>query len=132
MNKIQRTKIEVENILKESFKTSIEEWHTDYNFTDCHNCEGYIFKSELAAIRYIYGIGFQQFKDFCNGACTDEDWINILVGNGISKRKAKRVIENGDWGEVVHLMTKTEGAHFFLSEYSGRITELSDNRYLFY
>lgn len=131
MNKAQRTKNEVENILNGYFKTSITEWHTDYNFTDNHGCDGYIFKSELAAVRFVYGWGLQNAIDFCNGACTDADWISIL-GGYVSERTAKRVIKKGDWEKVVKILVKNIGAIFFLSSYSGGITELSDGMYLYY
>ena len=130
MNKIQKRKIEVENIVMSMSKTKIEDWYTDYNFCDVCGFGGYIFKSELAAKRYVLGIGFQNAMDMCNGACSDEDWINIL-SNYTTERIAKKAIRNNDWEKVVKIMLKGEGASFFLSDYSGGYNYL-DNGDLLY
>jgi len=69
--KFNQTQQEVINLLADRFHTEPTEWHTRGNFTDCHGCDGYIFKTEKAATRYIYGDGLQMFMDYCDGAATE-------------------------------------------------------------
>ena len=120
---------EVESLLSEYFGSGCE-WYTANTFDGCCGCSGHVFRSELAAVRYIYGEGLQMYMDYCDSACTESDWINIL-SKYYSRKKAERVINAHNWAEVVRMMTKAEGPAFFLSEYSGRVNELS-NGYLLY
>ena len=127
-----KIKEEVTQLLADRFQTAPEEWHTDQNFTDGHGCEGYIFKSERAAVRYVYGTGLQNAIDYCEGACSEENWINILIGQGFTKRQASKAVNTGNWKKVVKMMTQTQGPRFFLSDYSGQINSLSDGSLLYY
>ena len=131
MNKIQRLQSEVENFVMGFSHTEIEEWHCDNNFCDVCGFGGYIFKSEYAANRYVLGIGLQCAMDYCNGACSDEEWIGIL-SKYVSKRVAKNAIKKGNWEKVVRIMLKGEGAAFFLSDYSGKIHDLENGELLYY
>ena len=130
--KFNQTQQEVISLLADRFQTEPTEWHTRGNFTDCHGCDGWIFKSEKAATRYIYGDGLQIFMDYCNGACTEEDWLNILMASGFKKSTVKKVLHEGDWKKVVRMMTQTAGPRFFLSQYSGQVNTLSDGSLLYY
>ena len=130
--KSPRLQEEVNNFLADHFGMEPVEWYSRNNFVDGCNCEGWIFKSEKAATRYIYGDGLQMFMDFCDGACTEEDWINILIKQGFTKRQASKVINEKDWKKVVRMMTQTEGPRFFLSQYSGQVNTLSDGSLLYY
>lgn len=127
-----KIKEEVTQLLADRFHTTPVEWHTDQNFSDGHGCDGYIFKSERAAVRYIYGTGLQICMDYCEGACTEEDWINILTKEGFTKKQASKAVNSGNWKKVVKMLTQTQGPRFFLSEYSGQINALSDGSLLFY
>lgn len=131
MNKIQRMQSEVENFVQNTFHQKIYEWNCDNNFVDDHGFDGYIFKSELAAIRYVYGIGLQCAMDYVNGAMRDDEWINLL-SNYVGKRTAKRVIENSKWDKVVKIMVENEGVSFFLSDYSGGVHYLESGDLLYY
>ena len=95
--KSPRLQEEVTNFLAEHFQTEPVEWTSRNNFFDGHGCDGFIFKSERAATRYIYGDGLQIFMDYCNGACTEEDWLNILMASGFKKSTVKKVLHEGDW-----------------------------------
>lgn len=123
---------EVTQLLADRFKTEPTEWHTRNNFTDCHGCDGWIFKTERAAVRYIYGEGLQMFIDSVNSACSEEEWLKILTASGFKKKSVTRVLKEGDWKKVVKMMTQTQGPRFFLSEFSGQVNELSDGSLLYY
>ena len=128
-NRMQQS--EVENFVSNFSNSKVYDWITPKRFVDDHGCDGYIFKSELAAIRYIYGEGLQNAMDYCEGAMRDEDWIDLL-SNYVSKRTAKNVIENGKWEKVVKIMVRNEGESFFLSDYSGRVHDLENGDLLYY
>lgn len=131
MNKIQIRNADVENFVNGFSKHDVYEWITPNRFVDNHGFDGSIFKSECAANRYVLGIGLQNAMDYCNGACSDEDWISIL-SNYVSERVAKNAIKKGNWEKVVRIMLKGEGASFFLSDYSGRIHDLENGDLLYY
>lgn len=132
MNKIQRMQNDAAEFIKNRFNENVYEWMCENSFVDPHGFDGYLFKSELAAKRYVLGIGMQCAIDSCNGAVSGSDWINILMGCGLSKRVATKVIEKEDWERVVKTMLNQYGAAWFLSSYSGQIHDLDCGMLLYY
>lgn len=125
------TKKEVAKIVKQ-MGSKIEEWVASNEFYDVHNCNGFIFANEDEAYQYVAnGDYHQNALDYVNGACPDEEWISMLIDSGVEKRKATNIIKNEDWESVVQIVLDNEGPEWFLSQYSGRVHDLS-NGVLYY
>lgn len=126
MNKTQRLQQHVTAYIADNFNQKPYEWLTSNRFVDHHGCDGYIFKNERAARRYVLGdIHEKGFE--CESACSDDDWINILQGIGMSKRYARETVEKGRWEKVARRMLDAYGPSYFLSTYSGQVAILDDD-----
>jgi len=132
MNKIQRMQNEVEQFLMSEFDEKVYHWITPHNFVDECGFDGYIFKSDLAAIRYCLGTEMQNCIDYCDSAADKKDWLEILTQCGAKREKAKKELDNDNWEWVVRFMVKSNGAKFFLSSYSGRVTYMDNGMILYY
>lgn len=122
---------EVVEYIAETFNQEPYEWLTDNRFVDHHGCDGYIFKSELAARRYILS-DIHEYGSECEGAMGDEDWICLLVGTGMRECDARRIVESGQWEKVARKMLDSCGPSHFLSTYSGQVATMSDSSLLYY
>ena len=126
------TKNEVETIVA-NFGSSIEEWVSPTSFIDEHGCDGYIFKSNKAAVNSIlYGENKQNALDYVSGALTDEDWIQYLINGGVDEKIAKKIIKDHNWYKVVKIIVETSGPEWFLANYSGKIHFLNNGSLLYY
>lgn len=131
MNKTQRLQQEVTAYIAETYNTKPYEWLTVNRFVDYHGCDGYVFKNKRAARRYVLGDIHEKASE-CQSACSDEDWINILQGIGMSKRGARETVEKGRWEKVARRMLDYYGPSYFLSTYSGQVALLNDCSLLYY
>ena len=125
MNKTQRIQNEATAYIAQTFKTAPTEWITPSRFVDGHGCDGYIFKSEQAARRYILK-HLYEFGSDCESAMTDEDWISVLSAGGMRQGNARRIVSTGRWDKVARRILDTNGPEHFLSTYSGQVAWLDD------
>lgn len=126
MNKIQRIQQEVTTYIAETYNTKPYEWLTGNRFVDHHGCDGYVFKNERAARRYILS-DLHEFGSDCESAMTDEDWISVLSAGGMRQGNARRIVSTGRWDKVARRMLDTNGPEYFLSTYSGQVAWLDDD-----
>lgn len=127
----KRTQKEVTAYLAETYNQKPYEWLTDNRFVDHHGCDGYVFKSELAARRYILGDIHEKGCE-CEGAMSDADWICLLIATGMRKHDATRIVNEGMWEKVARKMLDCYGPSYFLSTYSGSVSVMSDSCLLYY
>ena len=127
MKKMQK---EVTDYIAETFGTKPFEWYNNH-FQDCHGCDGYIFKSELAARRYVLR-NIHEYGSLCQSACSDQAWVDILVGVGMREHDARRVVKNGRWEAVARKMLGANGPSYFLSTYSGSVSVMDNGSLLYY
>ena len=127
MKKMQK---EVTHYIAETFGTKPFEWYNNH-FQDNHGCDGYIFKSELAARRYVLS-DIHEHGNLCQSVFNDHAWVNMLVGVGMRKHDARRIVMNGRWETVARKMLDAHGPSFFLSTYSGSVSVMDDGSLLYY
>lgn len=126
--KIQR---EVERYIKDTYNQKPYEWLADNRFVDHHGCDGYIFPDGDAAHKYLMD-DLHELGSNYESACSDEDWVSLLVGIGFTKRRATNVVKKGEWETVAKEMIDYYGPSFELSTYSGKIHTLSNGYLLYY
>lgn len=109
------------------------DWLTDNRFVDNHGCDGYIFNNSEEAIKSILsGDDHQNAVDFVDGACTDDEWIAMLIKAGYSPDSAYYIINNHKWDELVKIIVYRDGPEWFLSTYSGNGYDLPNGMILYY
>lgn len=121
---------EVTDYIAETYGTKPFEWY-DNHFQDYHGADGYIFKNERAARRYILG-DIEEFGSGCESAMADNDWIAFLVGCDMREHDARRMVKSGRWDKVARRVLDALGPSHFLSTYSGTVAVLSDGSLLYY
>lgn len=122
---------EVIEYIADTYNQEPYEWLTDNRFVDHHGCDGYIFKSELGARRYILS-DIYEFGSLCESAMSDEDWISMLVAMDMRECNARRIVKSGQWEKVARKMLDYCGPSHFLSTYSGQVAIMSDCSLLYY
>ena len=122
---------EVTAYIADTYNTKPYEWLTSNRFVDYHGADGYIFKSIQAARRYVLS-DIHEFGILCQSACSDKDWIEMLVGIGMRRHNARRMVKDGRWDRVARRMLNYYGPSYFLSTYSGSVAVLSDESLLYY
>lgn len=122
---------EVTEYISETYNQEPYVWLCSNRFVDHHGNDGYIFKSEYAARRYILG-DIEEKSAECESAMSDEDWIAFLVGCDKRESIARRWVESGRWDKVVRCVLNTYGPSFVLNTYSGTVSVLSDGSLLYY
>ncbi|MDO4511365.1 MAG: hypothetical protein Q4B68_06075 [Bacteroidales bacterium] len=123
---------EVEGIVTK-MGSSIDEWVSENKFIDTHGCYGYIFLTEEEAYNSVlYGQEHQYAIDNVDGAQSDEEWIEYLIHGGVPAKKAKQIIDQQNWDEVVRIIVNACGPEWFLADYSGEVYSLSDGSILYY
>lgn len=122
---------EVTEYISETYNQEPYEWLCGNRFVDHHGADGYIFKNERAARRYILGDIEEQGSE-CESAMSNEDWIAFLVGCDMRECNARRMVNSGRWDRVARKVLDTCGPSHFLSTYSGTVAVLSDGSLLYY
>lgn len=125
---IQREVIEY---VAETYNRSPYEWLCSNRFVDHHGADGYIFKNERAARRYILG-DIKEYGSMCESIMSDEDWIIFLIDCDMRECNARRLVKIGRWDRVARRVLDTCGPSYFLSTYSGTVAVLSDGSLLYY
>ena len=126
----EKMKQEVTAYIAETYGTKPFEWYNNH-FQDYHGADGYIFKNERAARRYILG-DIREYGSTCQSAVSDEDWVRMLVGIDMREHNARRMVKEGRWDRVARRMLDYYGPSFFLSTYSGSVSVMSDGSLLYY
>ena len=121
---------EVTAYIAKTFQTEPFEWYNNH-FQDFHGADGYIFKSELAARRHVLR-NIDEFGSLCQSVQSDQTWVDMLVGIGMRKNGAWRIVKNGWWKTVVRKMLDAYGPSYFLSTYSGSVSVMDNGSLLYY
>ncbi len=124
----------VENFLRERFNINGQiEWLNDNYFMTEDGCNGSIFNNVNEAYESVLsGENHQNAIDYVDGAQSDDDWIDYLINGGVNPEKAKQIIMNGDWNQVVQIILDADGPEWFLSTYSGEVYDLPNGQLLYY
>ena len=107
------------------------EWRSPNHFQDYHGFDGYIFKSEQAARRYVLR-WIDEYGSECENAASKDTWIDVLAGIGMTLRGATNLVKRGNWTGVARRMLNACGAAYFLATYGGKVEELSNGSLLYY
>lgn len=121
---------EVTDYIAETFGTNPFEWYNNH-FQDYHGADGYIFKSELAARRYVLR-DIREYGSMCQSAYSDQAWVDMLVGIGMREHDARRIVKDGRWETVARKMLGAYGPSYFLSTYSGSVSMMDSGNLLYY
>lgn len=123
---------EVEDIVS-SMGSNIEDWVNDHNFYDTHGFNGYIFNSEEEAVDAVLnGDEHQNAIDYIDGAQSEDEWVKYLIDGGVDADYANEIVENQDWDAIIKIIVDSDGPEWFLSDYSGKVHNLSNGQLLYY
>ena len=85
----------------------------------CNGCVCHVFQDEQDAYDFVKNPDNVQFTDYLEGAQSDEDWIDYLIKGGVDADKAAELVETGNWQAIKEIILDSDGAEWFLGEYSG-------------
>ena len=123
-------KQEVTAYIAETYGTKPFEWYNNH-FQDYHGADGYIFKDEQAARCYVTS-DIHEYGSTLQSAYSDDAWVDMLVGAGMRRCDARRIVNQGRWETVARKMLGYYGPAYFLATYSGSVAVLSDGSLLYY